>query len=273
MKISLKPSDAIQGGLVQDIDVRITKCRAVVYDYNGHAKPTLAVHVQMEPLEGGEPLNEYYSAGVLERFCPSETSGGDPLTNLGEEGAFITLAEGSTATALSSQSNFATFLKELVSANFPEDKIEDNVSILEGLEGHVNRKSQPARAGMADAPQGDAKAKVRTILVFTKILKFPWDKKAGAAKPATKTAAVGGPVQDANGVALGQLAVIVAKSGGSVTPADAKKQAFAALLSPAFKVTVSPALRKEACDLIVNTDWLEALGGDFAFDGTDIVAA
>jgi len=272
MGISLKPSEMLSGGLLQDVDVRVTKSVAAIYDYNGKAqKPALAIHMTMVPVDGGEPTEQYYSAGSLDYFAPSEDDS-TPLTELGDEGKYIVNAEGSTATALSKSSNFAFFLQELVNAGFSEDRISSDVSVFEGMVMHVVRKSAPKREGFAAPEAGAAPRRENTVLVPSKILQFPWDVK-GTAKGKSTAAAVGGKGGDLNATAVATLKTVLEKQGGSVAPADARKLSFAALVN---NKGVTSADRTEIGRLLSEAKWLEANQGDetgFAFVDGLIVSA
>lgn len=265
MGISLKPSTATQGGLFQDVDVRVEKCRATVYDYNGKVNPpTLSVHMTLQSVDSDTVEELYLGAGALNRFAPSESVDGEPLTSLGDEGKFIVAAEGSTATALSKSSNFMFFLTELTSAGYPEDRIEEDLSSFEGMVFHAIRKPAPKREGMNNAPAEGAR--VPTVLVPSKILKYPWDAK-GKAKGA---AAGGGKGVDAGALAVAALKDVLAKNDGTITPADAKKIIFPKLVQDK---TIPVPVRNEVVALIVNTGWLSEQTDGFAFDGTNIIAA
>lgn len=261
MGISFKPSETVTGGLLQDVDVRINKARYTVFDYNGKAeKPALTVAIAMEPVDGGEEFVQYYSAGSLERFAPSETSDGSPLSSVGDEGCFVVPSEGSTATQLSRSSNFIFFIQELVNASFPEDRIGDDISVLEGTVMHVIRKAAPKREGGPAPVEG---AREKTILVPSKVLKLPWEKGAkGAAKAATAAAGAKGG-SDVDALTLRTLTTILSANNGSIAPANAKRAATAALLKDRG---VSSADRTTVTGRLSDTKWLEAnQGADFGF--------
>lgn len=276
MGISINPSDAVSGGLTQDVDVLVERCRAAIYDYNGKSErgSSLAVHMTLVT-QDSDPvtLEQYYSVGNLNRFAPAETVDGEPLTNLGDEGKFIVAAVDSTATALNKNSNFMFFMDELVKSKFPQDRISEDLSSLEGMIFHAILKPQPTRAGMTQ--QTNANGKERTVLVPSSVSRFPWDSATkGKTKAATAAAGSKSSGTDVNAIAVTAIQTILSdpKNGSGVVPAEAKKLAFKALLP---NTSIKSEQRNEACAKIVDSAWLEVNQGPdsgFMFDGTTISA-
>lgn len=270
MGISINPSNAVSGGLTQDVDVLVERCRAAIYDYNGKAeKPSLTVHMTLVT-QGSEPvtLEQYYSVGALNRFAPAESADGEPLTNLGDEGKYIVAAVDSTASQLNKNSNFVFFMDELVKAKFPSDRISEDLSSLEGMIFHAVLKPQPARTGMQ---QTSTSTKERTSLVPSAVVRFPWDAK-GKTKAATAAAGSKATSTDVNAIAVSAIQAILSdpKNSNGVVPAEAKKLAFKSLLP---NTAVKAEQRNEACAKIVDAAWLESNQGadsGFMFDGTTI---
>lgn len=276
MGISFKPSDAIAGGLFQDVDVTVIKSRACVYDYNGKVSPpSLAVHMTLA-LEDGTTEEQYYSVGALNRMAPAEATEGEPLTNLGDEGPYIVNAEGSTATGLSTSCNFHFFLAEAVGAGFPAEKLEDgNVSVFDGMVFHAIRKPQPKRDNMPDQTDAQKAKGPRSVLVPNKIVKYPWDTKTtGKAKTAAAAAGGGKASTDLNAVAFGTLQEVLGKSNGSITTENVRKLALLALFS---NKSVSVPDRNKVVGMVTDAKWLEENQGPEAgylfSDGTVIAAA
>lgn len=268
MGISFKPSETVTGGLVQDIDVRITKARYVVTDYNGKApQASLAAQFIMEPVDGGDEIDQLYSAGALNRFAPSNDNE-TPLTQVGEEGIYVVAAEGSTATALSRSSNFIFFIQELANAGYPEDRMGDDISALEGTVMHIIRKPAPKREGFTPS-EPVAGAREKTILVPSKVLKFPWDAKGTKSKAATAAAGSKSGGGDVNSLTVATIKAALAKSGGSITPNEVKKQAFPALIK---NKGISTADRNTILAQLVDSEWLSSNQGEYAFDGENILA-
>lgn len=172
--LSIRPSEA-EEGLLSDADVTITTSiwstwgaadeRALV---GGREAEDPALKLVLDPDEGDE-LEQFLSAGKANRAVPSE-DGEDEA----EEGDFIIPAEGSGARALSKSTNAYIFLNSLCSPaegklKFPEAKLDDGISSLEGLHCHVTRVPQPKRGGLP-TEEGERE---RTVLVVHEIYELP----------------------------------------------------------------------------------------------------
>jgi hypothetical protein len=161
-----KPSEfAVGGGLLDDVDVKVTQARIVMFDYNGTQQKQPAVELTLDHGDA-EPAIQDWTVGKATDWQPSED--GTQLIAIGR------------ATQINASSNAAILLKSLVDAGFPEDKITDAITFLEGLEGHVMRVPAPVRKGLTGQKEG------QTILTFASITKMPWDsgkKAAGKAAP------------------------------------------------------------------------------------------
>jgi hypothetical protein len=223
----------------------------------------------MEPVDGGDEIDQLYSAGALNRFAPSEDNE-TPLTEVGNEGRYVVAAEGSTATALSRSSNFIFFIQELANAGFPEDRMGDDITCLEGTVMHIIRKPAPKREGFAGSTPVVEGAREKTILVPNKVLGFPWDaKKGGKAKAATAAAGTKAAGTDVNTLTVGIIKDALAKSGGSVTPNEVKKAAFPALIK---NKGIDTKDRNTILAQLTDSDWLTNNQGEYAFDGDTILA-
>ena len=162
-KVSLRPSDAVEGGAVPvDKNLVIIGSRFSLWDYMGKAKTTTAAKIDFKDDDGTE-YTQYYSVGDPERFAPSED--GKTLVAVG------------TAAALSKSSNFVLFMTALVNAGFPENKVGEDISSLEGLKAYYIGQKPPTRAGLAqNAPVEGQKVYEKVILVPSVIIKLPWEK-------------------------------------------------------------------------------------------------
>ena len=162
MGVSLKPSDAVEGGgLLDDVDVKISEAKFAMFDYMGKAQPVPALLLRLDSLDGSDLINQYWSMGKPLDWMPSDD--GKELVPIGK------------ATELVLSSNGMILLASAVNAGFPESKLGDDISILAGTECHVNRVAAPKRTGMVSSKEN------QTILTITKIHKLPWD--AAAEKP------------------------------------------------------------------------------------------
>jgi hypothetical protein len=155
-----------QGGLIDDIDVEILDAAFAEWDYNGSiAQPALALGIQYATADG-KTYDQYYSAGDLQYFVPSED--GSMAVPVGDKAM------------LNDNTNTAKFLLSLMECGFPEDKLASgNVKCLIGTKGHVNRVAQPKRTGLIRG--GKNAEKDSTVLLFSSISEFP-----GVAAPAKK---------------------------------------------------------------------------------------
>jgi hypothetical protein len=183
MGVSLKPSEAVEGGgLLDDVDVKVVEAKFAMFDYNGTATPVPAILLKLDAMDDTEPLLQYFSVGKALDWMPSDD--GKELVPIGK------------ATQLVSSSNGMLLLQSIVNAGFPESKLGDDISVLEGMECHVNRIAAPVRKGLT---QKEGK----TILTITKIHKYPWEdtpskgkaksskgSKVAKAKPKTQEATV-----------------------------------------------------------------------------------
>ena len=159
----------------------MTSARFEEFDYNGIADepvPALKLTIQAADLE----VVQYYSMGKLQDWIPSED--GKQLLSVG------------SAINIRLTSNGGIFLKSLVDAGFPADKLGDDISILDGLQAHMIQVPEPER-GLKKTKEQEAKEKKygpKTILVVSEVQVLPWEKKKPggklkrkAAKKTTKT--------------------------------------------------------------------------------------
>ena len=180
MGLSLRPSSFTQGGgLIDDVDVEIKSARFVSYDYDGKAdKPALCLLLVLADTDGTDHA-QYYSAGDLAYFVPSEDPKNPDLNG-------ITIVAVGEKTAMNGGTNAAIMLNSLVQAGFDESKLDaGDVRVLEGLNGHVNRVPQPKRSNLPSRPGQSQRDPM--VLVFSKINSMPGEgkPKAGVSKPGT----------------------------------------------------------------------------------------
>lgn len=256
--VSLRPSDAQQGGLVDDIDVDIKEAKFIEWDYNGNiASPVLGMELTLIDAEGKD-YQQVFSAGDLKRLQPSE------------DGKRAIAVGG--ATGLNANSNAVAFLASLIDAGFPEEKFaEGDISVMEGANVHVLRKAQPTRKGIAAQ---NANGREATVLLVTKINRLPGEGKKGVARPTTtttasKTASKPTPAEssDVETEAAETIIAMLEANGGEVTKSSVGAKSFK-LLS---KNPNRPAILK----LMTDDDWLESSGESFGwtYDGKTIATA
>ena len=192
--VSIRPSDFVEGGAVPvDKNLLWKECRFALFDYTKKSgevvATTCAARITYQDDDGTEYV-QHYSASDPERFVPS--ADGKTLD-----------AVGSTA-SLSQSSNFYILLNALVNAGFPEDKLDEDISTLDGLYTHNIGIPEPKRSGLARVvPAEGTAARERIISVPSQILKLPWEGKKGAAgaKAANKKEAAPAAESSADAVA------------------------------------------------------------------------
>ena len=248
--VSIRPSDFVAGGAVPvDRNLLWKECRFALFDYTRKTgevvATTCAARITFQDDDGNEYV-QHYSASDPERFMPS--ADGKTLEAVGP------------AVALSQSSNFYILLNALVSAGFPEDKLEEDISTLDGLYAHHIGVPEPKRSGLArQAPAEGTTERERVISVPDNILKLPWEGKKGV-----------------KGAAKGKTAAPVVESSDDVV---AEAVAIAtALLEDSDSVTrqqvATKAIRDKRPDLakIVYQDEFQValLADGFSLDGEDI---
>ena len=153
---SLRPHDFAEGGGLFQGEATWRNPRFEVFDYKGGSNSSPGFMVDMEP-EEGDTIMQFWSAGNADDWTPSKN--GKKLIATGK------------ATKLSKSSNFYILLNSLVEAKFPENKMEDDVSIYDGMKCNMVRVPAPERKGL----QQKERKYDPTILVVDSIITFPWE--------------------------------------------------------------------------------------------------
>lgn len=170
-------AQAAQGGLIDDIDVTILDARFAQWDYNGNIDhAVLALGIQYQDGEG-KTYDQYYSAGELTYFVPSED--GSRAVPVGDK------------SMLADTCNAWKFIASLIEAGFPVPLLEaGDITCLTNMKVHVKQYAQPVRQGLirggknADRPQ--------TVLLVDAILEMPAG--AGGVKKGIGKPTAGKPV-------------------------------------------------------------------------------
>lgn len=246
----LAPSGMSEGGgLLDDVDVTFKSCRFVKWDYAGKVPTSIpAAEVVME-LEGVEEgVKQYWSAGNANDWMPGPD--GKTLVAIGK------------ATAIVSSSNLGILLTSIVNAGYPEDKLSDDISELDGMECHVARVPAPKRSGLTRAPRADGRAFEDTILTVSKIHKLPWEKKAakgggkGKGGGKAKVEAASGTAEDVATASTDALMAVLAEN-----PDGVAKQQIPGLV---FKAIGDSPLRNAVVKLVFTDDFLKEGPWEFA---------
>ena len=228
------------GGLLDDVDVTFKECRVCTWDYNGTVPaPVPAIRVAMQLSDGGETAEQYWSAGSGKDWMPSDD--GKKLVAIGK------------ATALVRSSNAGILMESIINSGYPEDKISDDISALEGMEVHMMRVPAPKRGGLAKSTRADGREFEATVLTVSKIHKLPWEKKAAKGK-GKDPEAINGDVQ---ATATAALMAVLANNPDGVT-----KQQIPGLV---FKeVDAKDPNRNEVVKVVFTDDFLKAGPWEFA---------
>lgn len=158
----MNPDQYTQGGLLDNVDVRVVDARFERFDYNGTANEVPALCLMMVPLDGsGSETAQHWPCGDLKDFVPGET------------GEFLELAREDGPSGIRLNTNLAALNKELILHGWPKDKFDSgSAKAYIGLEVHVVRKT--VKNDMAK----EGEKKERQILLPSKIIKYPWENKA-----------------------------------------------------------------------------------------------
>ena len=269
--VSIRPSDQVSEGLLDDVDARI---ESVIFtlegppNYNAGDNVPLFVKMHLVPAEGDE-VDQWWSAGDSSKFQPSE------------DGLSVVRVKGTGG--LGQGTNAAILFRSLVDAGFPEDRMT-GIDVLPGTVAHFRRIAAPKRSGL---PRQEGKPDA-TVLAVEKIISLPWEQpKAnkptgkppagllkGAPTPAAKAKAAPEPKEEEAGdvtdLAAEVVNLIIEKAGDAVEAAKLPPKAFTILAQPRFKPH-----RTEILALLNDAEFLTAASeaGAFQYDGEQVAAA
>lgn len=136
MGISLHPDEFSSGGFFDPGVYKFTDTRFTVFDYNGQAKPGIALHATLVSVETGQPSERYWSVGPTERWTHSPD--GQELFPVGN------------AKAVSENCNFAALHASLLKAGYPTEQLRtDRVgAIYDGLVAYLDNVKAAGRENM-----------------------------------------------------------------------------------------------------------------------------
>jgi RNase P/RNase MRP subunit p29 len=158
-KLTLKPSGFVEtAGIPSERNLTVKNAEFTYWDYNGKTGATTVLKLVLIDDEGAEFV-QYYSAGSPERICPSPD--GKSLGAVGD------------AIGITNTSNLSIFIESLVRAGFPENKLGDDITVIIGLRFYAIAQDQPKRTGI----KGKQSDFGKVILVVSKVLQMPWEKK------------------------------------------------------------------------------------------------
>ena len=210
-EVSIKPSDALISGSLNDIDATIKECRYVLYtgkQGNQPAKTTLRVTYEDD---NGTDHEVYYGVSKVEQFIPNED--GTKLQKVG------------TASGINNKVAYFHWANSFVEAGFPTTKFSGSLStVFEGYKVHLLNKN----AGNFKAQDG--KDVDYNVLCVSQILSSPDDavtttKTTNKATAAKKTdGAAGDRVNDAT---KDLILTAIVEAGGTVSKAQVTKYIMA----------------------------------------------
>lgn len=242
--VSLRPSDMGEGALIDNVDTVWDSVKFVSWDYMGKvATPVPAIELVLDCAEEGEQ-KQYYSMGNPQDWVPS--SDGKRLIKVGK------------ATVISGSARGSMLIKSAIEHGFPEDKIGDDITVLEGLECHMGRAPVPKRTGLTRAPREDGRTFDETILVVEEITKLPWEKKkptksTSAPKVATKKETKAAPKEEAPSGDVEEAATeFVMEMIGEMGSVTGKQ-----LPTLAYQKRKDHPLRNQIVQLVYKPDFLE----------------
>lgn len=274
--VSLRPSDMVDGGLMDDVDVEFLDSRFTLWDYDGKAPQVLAIAVEMKPLDEDKSFLQYYSAGDPKYFVPSED--GKRAIPVGDKAG------------LNTNTNAAKFLESLVTAGFPEDQIGDDITVMTGTQAHVRRVAQKERAGLVRNARPGNENRPSTVLLVESVLRLPWEAaaapvKAAGGKANGKAAPAPAPRAAApapRAAAPAPAPVAEAADAGEPSEAENKLTIFivdsiatgpvskAKLTNLVFKQFQADPDRNAIVKLCGNQDFLGNTDAPWAYDGTNL---
>jgi len=248
MGVSIRPSEFVEGGAVPvDRNLLWKECRFANFDYTKKdgtvVASTISAKIVYQDDEGTE-YTQHYSAGDPNRFQPSKD--GKTLEALTE------------SANLSKSSNYYILMNALINAGFPENKLGDDISVLDGLYTHNIGLPEPKRSGLVrETAEG---ARERVISVPDSIIKLPWENKGkGVAKAKATAAPTEEDAGDAEADALAMITEMLADAD-EVTRQQVATKAIRSKNQSVAKLVFSP-------------KFAEVLAGaGFSLDGEKITA-
>ena len=250
MGVSIRPSEFVEGGAVPvDRNLLWKECRFNLFDYTKKdgtvVATTVAARIKFVDDDGAE-YNQQYSAGDPNRFAPS--ADGKTLEPLTE------------SANLSKSSNYYILMNALINAGFPENRLGEDISALDGLYTHNIGLAEPKRSGLVrETVEG---ARERVISVPDSIIKLPWENKGKAASAKVKATAAVTVEEDAGDAEANALAMVteMLASADKVTRQQVATKAIRGKNQPVAKLVFGPKF----------AEVLDEAG--FSLDGEDITA-
>lgn len=261
--VSIRPSDMVEGGAPVDRNMLIRDPKFIIFQYtkkdgtpatkqDGTPATTIAAHMVLVEDDGTEH-EQNYSVGDPNRY---EIQDGGK--SLGPDGVTI-----------SKSCNFSIFMNGTVNAGFPENRLGEDITVLDGLYAFWIGVPEPERSSLG---RGGADQPKRQIPVPSQILKLPWEK----AKPGQKVPAATGkaPAKKGAAPALSQEVIDSAlefigsavDESGTVTRQELAASVFTSLAKDPNRDAVAAAIFSPAMQAAL-------LANGFTVDGEEISRA
>lgn len=153
-------NQASQGGIIDDIDAAILDAAFCEYDYQGTIDHNiLALGIQFQD-DSGKTYDQYYSAGELTYFVPSD-----------DGGMAVPVADKNMLTDTCNAWKFLASLIECGGEPMMELLGRGNVKELVGMKVHVKQQAQPKRQGLIRG--GKNPDREPNVLLVSAILSWP----------------------------------------------------------------------------------------------------
>ncbi len=179
--ISLRPEDAGEGGLFDDVTVKVVKSRFEMFNYEGKSVATPGIVFSLVDINDSAEYEQFYSMGNPHDWTPSSD---------GTELVYVGSAE---SPAVRKTTNGMILITSVLDSGFPEDKFFADISAFENMVCHMQRVPAPKRGNLTKKTDKAGKEYDQTILVVDSITSLPWETegapKTGGNKGAPKTAA------------------------------------------------------------------------------------
>jgi len=218
-KVSFNPTNITTAGFIDDVTVKFVNCRAENTDYEGRGSMIIPAFVAdlQDPDDENNVQTQYWKAG-------------DPEHWEADENGFAAIG---TKTKLNGKSKFVQFVLSCVNSGFDAEKIENDVTVFEGMVAHVISIEETYKGLKND----DGTDRTGNNLIVDRIEVLPYEKskgktskKSGGGKKETAVESdggVGGGDANADAAIAFVMGKLAEAGEDGVAKKDLFKQAFA----------------------------------------------
>jgi len=169
MGVSIKPSNLSSGGILNDVVMSVSSSRFEMFAFGDSGeRPAIVFRGETED---GEERVQAWSCGKEGDWSPSED--GRELLPL------------SSKTSLHEKSNAGMLLASLINSGFPEEDVDEDISVFEGGEYHFIQVKPEGREDLED--EDGHKRKVGTVPIVDQIVNMPGKGGSKASSRSSKT--------------------------------------------------------------------------------------